>query len=199
MRRIPRVRILVLVVLPIALASVAGGAYAGWPQAFQSASQDVPRGAVPVTDENWQRELQAASSRVGFDPLVPTSFPTDATALVLVDASVGPPGATNGLRLIELVYRGSVLRKVDGIEFYSMLEMFQTNVRLSEANGERIASDVAGYELHRDIVSSDVAGNPVKVTYTARSDERTFVMDFTGEQPTEHGLDEMLRSLQLFR
>jgi len=58
---------------------------------------------------------------------------------------------------------------------------------------------LAGYEVHKDVVSSDKQGNPVKVTYTARADARTLVMGFTGDQPTEEGLRKMLESLEKFK
>lgn len=197
MPRLKQMRLVVFVAFPIVLAGAAGVAYAGW---TQFASDDERHaGGVPISDGNLHAELTAESDYVGFAPLIPVDLPTEPDELVLVDTSVGPQDSSNGLQLVELVYRGEQLREVDGSEIHSTLEMFQTNLRLNNANGEQIAPNVEGYELYRDVVSSDSGGRPIKVTYTARNDQWTFVMDFTGDQPTQDGLEQMLSSLEPFK
>lgn len=188
----------VLIALPILLAAAAGAVYASWSGLAGSANEETSTGSVPVSNDSARLALASASDRVGFEPLVPTFLPTGANEIVLIDASTGPPGTTHGSRRIELVYRSAEPEQIDRAAAYSTLEMFQTNVRLSGANGEPFASDLAGYEVHRDVVSTDRDGDPVKVTYTARAAARTLVMDFTGDQPTEDGLRQMLESLKLF-
>lgn len=185
----------------IALLVVAAGAgvlYASWPHIAGSSDNDASSGGVPVVPETMAAALTSAADRVGFTPLIPGSLPTEADDLVLVDASAGPPGAGGGLKLVELIYRGAEPRTIDGQEVYSTLEMFETNVRLAQANGELFAADLAGYEVYRDVVSTDSAGEPAKVTYTARNDDWTFTMDFTGDQPDEAGLERLLSSLRPF-
>lgn len=185
---------------PIVVAALAGLVYASWPLIAGSADPDEPAGRVPVEGQDSViAALVAAEERVGFSPLVPSILPTSANTLVWVDASAGPPGSSNSLRLVELVYRAKETSLIAGEAGFATLEMFQTNGRLNNANGELVASDIAGFEVFRDVVSVDAAGEPTKVTYTARAAGHTFVMDFTGDQPTVDGLRRMLESLAPFK
>jgi hypothetical protein len=46
------------------------------------------------------------------------------------------------------------------------------------------------------VVDTDGAGAPVKVTYKALGANKSFVMDFTGEQPSDAGVVKMLGSFR---
>lgn len=188
----------VLVIVPVLLAAVAGAVYGSWTHIAGSSNEETSTGGVPVSSDTVALALASAADRVDFSPLVPTYLPTHADEIVLVDASAGPVQTANGLRLVELIYQSADEVEIDGVMMRSTLEMFQTNIRLNEANGEIFATDLAGYEVHRDVVSVGSAGEAVKVTYTARTSDWTFVMDFTGTQPDEDGLGQMLSSMKPF-
>jgi hypothetical protein len=152
--------------------------------------------AVPVSDvDSFAEGLREAEEVVGFEALVPKYVPTKANKPSLVDASIPPAGQQNGLRLIHLVYESEAPADIGGRSSYHRLEIFQLPIRLNDANGEPYAANLAGYEVHKDVVSVDEYGAEIKATYTARNETSTLVMDFTGDQPTLEGLNEMLGSL----
>ena len=190
-----RTRSLFVLALPVLLAALAGTVYAAWPHRAGPSGDDTPDGGVTVSEDTVHEALSSVQDRAGFAPLVPNYLPTEASKLVFVDASAGPSLSKNALHLIEFIYESAESYTVDGREIRSTLELFQTNVRLNEANGELLAPSLAGYQVHRDVVSRSEDGTPIKATYTARSQGRTLVMDFTGEQPDEDALEKMLGSL----
>lgn len=114
MRRERRSTKPLLIAAPILLAIITGVLYASWPHIASSSDNDRSTGGVPVVPGTMAAALSSAADRVGFSPLIPWALPTEADELVLVDASAGPPGAANGLRLVEFVYRGPELRTIDG-------------------------------------------------------------------------------------
>ena len=144
-----------------------------------------------------QRKLQTVSDTVGFQADVPTFFPTSATRLVLVDSGTGPGSKVGGsLPLIELVYESDKKFSFKGQESPSTLDMFQVLARLNTPQGERLAVSNASFEIYRQIVTKDEAGAPLKATYTAVGATKTFVIDFTGEQPSDAGIVKMLESMR---
>ena len=140
-----RTRSLFLLALPVLLASLAGTVYTAWPHMAGPSGDDTPAGGVPVFEGTVHEALASSQDRAGFAPLVPSYLPTEASKLVFVDASAGPSFSKNALHLIEFIYESAESYTVDGREIRSTLELFQTNVRLNEANGELLASSLAGY------------------------------------------------------
>jgi hypothetical protein len=109
---------------------------------------------------------------------------------VLVDADPAP------LQLVEQIYESDQTFMLRGSELRSSLELFQTPVRLKTAMGDQLAAPTSPFEIYRHVVDQDEAGNPVKVTYTALGTDKSFVMDFTGEQPSDAGIIQMLESFR---
>ncbi len=144
-----------------------------------------------------ERSLQTVSQDVGFQADVPTFFPTSATRLVLVDSGTGPSSKVGGsLPLIELVYESDKKFIFKGKELTTTYELFQVLARLNTPRGEKLAVSNANFEIYRDVVTKDDAGAPLKATYTAVGATKTFVIDFSGEQPSDEGLVKMLESVR---
>lgn len=160
-----------------------------------SGAQDPGNDTVIVNGDSELSDsaLKDASAKVGFAAKVPTDLPTSARRLQIVNTSTGPGGT--GMRMLNLVFSSDVPFEAKGQKTTSSLEMFQLSVRLEHPNGELVSTNVAGFDLYRDVVDSDEVHGPIKVTYMAVRDGETLVMDFTGEQPTLEGLAKMLASL----
>lgn len=142
--------------------------------------------------EGVRRALLDAQEAAGFDLLVPAALPTEADRLGLVDVVVSPEGGS--FRRIQLIYdagEGSALEGGD-----SSLEYFHMPFRIDSPEGEPWAKNLVGWEMSRAIISVGDDGVPIRVTYTARSAENTLIMVFTGQQPSEAGLQEMLAGLR---
>ena len=151
-------------------------------------------------DSAMQRKLQTVSDKVGFQADVPTFFPTSATRLVLVDSSMGPEGKVGGgLRMIELVYESGKKFSFKGQELTMTIELSQVLARLNSPQGEPLAVSNANFDIYRQVVTKDEAGAPLKATYTAVGATKTFVIDFSGEQPSDEGLVKMLESMRPVR
>ncbi len=190
-----RSRILLPVAALMITAAVAGITFAA--AGGSGSSQPVaPAAASPATGGEDDM-LRAASARAGFPAKVPGFLPTSADRLVLADASTGPGGVSNGLRLIELVFESDRTVVVRSQQVRVSTEMFLTNVRLLNPAGERQPQLLAGYEVYSQVVDRDEAGSPIKVSYTALGNNETIIVDFTGEQPTQDDLVKMLGSLRV--
>ena len=178
--------------IPTALMAVVVVATAGIFILRSVASGEGPGQNVPVQSvEDGAKAIRQAADAMGFAPKEPSLFATSANKLVLVDTG------QEQLRLIELVYRSEGKIAIKGSEDYSMLEFFQLPARLESPNGEKTNIVAPGAEIYRDVVDVDEAGKPIKVTYTVLYADRTYVMDFTGEQPTDEGLVKMLASMAI--
>jgi len=144
-----------------------------------------------------QRKLQTVGDKVGFQADVPTFFPTSATRLVLVDSGTGPGSKVGGsLPLIELVYESDKKFSFKGQQLTTTIELFQVLARLNTPRGEKLAVSNANFDIYRDVVTKDDAGIPLKATYTAVGATKTFVIDFSGEQPSDEGIVKMLESMR---
>ena len=144
-----------------------------------------------------ERSLQTVSDAVGFQAETPSFFPTSATRLVLVESSVGARNGSGGnLLMIEQIYESDQKFTFKGHELVSAIELFQLPVRLNSAQGERMAVSNPNFDIYRQVVDKDEAGTPVKVTYTALGANKSFVIDFTGEQPSDSGIVRMLESFR---
>ena len=179
----------------VASASVAGVSYA-WMES--GAAEGSPSRSIAVAGTaDAERSLQTASQTVGFQADVPTFFPTSANRLVLVDSGSGPGSKVGGsLPLIELVYESDKKFSFKGQQLTMTIELFQMLARLNTPRGEKLAVSNANFDIYRDVVTKDDAGAPLKATYTAVGANKSFVIDFSGEQPSEEGIVKMLESMR---
>lgn len=192
-----RSRILLLVALPVITAAIAGITFAAVGASNRSQETSPWTGSVPVSSASDGNDaLLAASAKAGFPAKVPDFFATSANRLVLVDASTGPEGVSNGLSLIELLYESDRIVLARGQQSRVSAEIFLTNVRLTQPTGERQPQALAGYEIYSQVVDRDESGAPLKVSYTALGKNETIIIDFTGEQP---GQDDLVKMLGSFR
>lgn len=146
----------------------------------------------PATPTAVSPALATVVARAPFAVVVPTSFPTSADQLTQAQSDPVTPS------LLHLTYVSRDETTVDGTPRATatlfMTESSGKMVQPTTGGGRLVSKDASGYELHEGPDKQ-----PGVSSYNAISNNRSIIMIFQGEKPTDQGVEKMLASLKVVK
>lgn len=136
--------------------------------------------------------LATAAAHSSFSIEVPTSFPTSADRLTQAQSDPVTPS------LLHLTYVSQEESTAGGTPRATatlfMTESSGKMVQPTTGGGRLVSKDASGYELHEGPDKQ-----PGVSSYNAISNNRSIIMIFQGEKPTDQGVEKMLASLKVVK